>query len=183
MGDQVLNDNQVAALLAVAGGYDNRRPGELNVHAWGEASERSHWSLDEAVEAMHQHYATSTDFAMPAHITKIIRATRRAVAELDHAEQLKAIPDGARKSFGHLYAGKLAESKRQSANQRDLVLAHPDLAAQLCQPPIGFKNADDWNGWVPPERDANGRVNDSPRALALGGLIGEAQHRARQASA
>lgn len=179
----MLNANQITALLAVAGGYDNRRPGELNIRSWQEASDRGHWSLDEATEAIHQHYALATEFAMPGHITTIVKTTRRHITELEHAAQLAAIPAGARKSFKHLYEGQLAASKQQSVHQLELVLAHPDLAAKLTQPPIGYKHADDWNGWVPPELDSNGRTNDAPRAVALGHLIGEAQHRARQASA
>jgi len=70
----MLTDDQVRALLAVAMGYDNRRPGKLNIAAWTEAAARGRWNFDDAVEAIHAHYAESTEFLMPAHITKRIRA-------------------------------------------------------------------------------------------------------------
>lgn len=75
-----LPDDQIRALLAVAMGYDNRRPGELNVAAWREGSARGRWTLAAAAEAIHQHYARSTDFLMPAHITQLLAADRRQPA-------------------------------------------------------------------------------------------------------
>jgi hypothetical protein len=57
--------------------YDNRKPGESTVAAWQEAAERSRWTFDEAREAIYQHYANSTEFLMPGHITAAIRAARR----------------------------------------------------------------------------------------------------------
>ncbi|MGW4525148.1 hypothetical protein [Amycolatopsis sp. NPDC004378] len=65
----MLTDDQIRALLAVAMGYDNRRPGELNVAAWREAATRGRWTFDAAVDAIHDHYARNTDFLMPGHIT------------------------------------------------------------------------------------------------------------------
>jgi hypothetical protein len=69
----MLNDNQIAALLAVAGGYDNRRPGELNVASWSEASKRGRWTFDAAVEAIHAYYNENREWIMPADITKRIK--------------------------------------------------------------------------------------------------------------
>jgi hypothetical protein len=76
----MLTDDQITALLAVAAGYDNRRPGELNVAAWREASGRGRWSFDAAVEAIHSHYATKREFLMPADITTFVRAKSRQPA-------------------------------------------------------------------------------------------------------
>lgn len=69
-------DTRIRALLAVAMGYDNRRPGDLNVVAWREAASRARWTFDAALEAIHQHYAESTEFLMPAHITQRVKAMR-----------------------------------------------------------------------------------------------------------
>lgn len=68
----------VRALLAVAMSYDNRRPGEANLMAWAEAAERGRWTFESAREAIHAHYARSTEFLMPAHITAALRAQRSA---------------------------------------------------------------------------------------------------------
>jgi hypothetical protein len=73
----MLTDDQITALLAVAAGYDNRRPGELNVAAWREASARGRWNIADAVEAIHSHYATKREFLMPADITTFIRSKSR----------------------------------------------------------------------------------------------------------
>ncbi len=59
---------------------------------------------------------------------------------------------------------------------RAMVLAHPDLAAKLCQPPLSYQRPEQWNGFVPPEY-FNGRPNDSPRRAALVAIIAEAQSR------
>jgi hypothetical protein len=68
--------DDVKKLLAVAMGYDNRNPGQLNVAAWSEAAQRGRWTLGEAVEAVHTHYATETTWLMPAHITRLVKAGR-----------------------------------------------------------------------------------------------------------
>jgi hypothetical protein len=75
-----VTEDQIRALLATAMAYDNRRPGDANVAAWQEAATRARWTFDEAVEAIHAHYATSTDFLMPGHITDRVRASRRQPA-------------------------------------------------------------------------------------------------------
>ncbi len=86
-----LTDEEIRAVLAAAMGYDNRRPGDLNVAAWQEASEIGRWTLGEAVEAVHQHYATRTDFLMPGHVTQHIRAARRT-APMPAERQLPTAP-------------------------------------------------------------------------------------------
>ena len=69
----MLTEEEVRAVLAAAMGYDNRRPGDLNVAAWREASDIGRWTLGEAVEAVHQHYARQRDFLMPADVTEFVR--------------------------------------------------------------------------------------------------------------
>lgn len=77
MNYQPLSQDQVAALVAVAMAYDNRSPGEANLLAWAEAATRARWTFDAAREAIHEHYATSTDFLMPGHVTALIKQARR----------------------------------------------------------------------------------------------------------
>jgi hypothetical protein len=85
-----ITELEIRALLAVVMAYDNRRPGEANVTAWLEQGIRCRWTYDEAREAVHAHFAASTDFLMPAHITAHIRAERQkqpaAYAELEPAQ-------------------------------------------------------------------------------------------------
>lgn len=76
-----LDDSQIKIVLAAAMSYDNRKlPGVANRAAWVEAARRANWTLDAAVEAVHQHYAVNTEFLMPGHITQLIRAERRQPA-------------------------------------------------------------------------------------------------------
>jgi hypothetical protein len=72
-----MREQQVRLLLAAAVAYDNRRPGDGNIRAWIEAADRGRWNYEEALEALHQHYAESTDFLMPGHITQRLRSARR----------------------------------------------------------------------------------------------------------
>jgi hypothetical protein len=82
--------------------YDNRKPGEANIAAWTEAAARGRWSFEAALEAIHTHYVTSTDFLMPAHITMALRAKARQPtpfaeleasqpASVEHAERMSAL--------------------------------------------------------------------------------------------
>ena len=72
-----MTEQEIRQLLAAAMAYDNRKPGEANIAAWTEAAKRGRWSFDAALEAIHTHYAASSVFVMPAHITAIIRAAMR----------------------------------------------------------------------------------------------------------
>lgn len=79
-----LTDPEVKIVLAAAMSYDNRKlPGVANRAAWAESARRASWTLEAAVEAVHQHYATSTEFLMPGHITALIRAERRQPAPFE----------------------------------------------------------------------------------------------------
>lgn len=80
-----LSEQNIKKLLAVVMAYDNRKPGAMSVLAWGEAARRGRWTFDAALEAVHQHYATSTEFLMPAHLTTLIRARMRAPQPVSEA--------------------------------------------------------------------------------------------------
>lgn len=73
-----MTEPEVRRLLAAAMAYDNRKPGEANIAAWTEAANRGRWTFDDALEAVHEHYARSSVFLMPAHITKAIRPATTA---------------------------------------------------------------------------------------------------------
>jgi len=62
---------------------------------------------------------------------------------------------------------------------REAVLAHPDLAERLTQPPLGYAQPSQWNGFVPPEL-FNNQINDSPRRAALVAVVDEALARSEQ---
>lgn len=79
-------------------------------------------------------------------------------------------------------AARIAAQARATAKElRTLVLSYPDLATRLTEPPIGFKHADQWTGYVPPAFDADvGGVvkpNRSPIREALLDIVTEAAAR------
>jgi hypothetical protein len=78
---ETITQDQVRALLATAMAIDNRRPGEAAVIAWHDLGNEARWTFPEALAAIKSHYRESTEFLMPGHITKLIRAGRRADAE------------------------------------------------------------------------------------------------------
>ena len=82
--------------------------------------------------------------------------------------------------------------------RRDRVLAYPDLAKRLTEPPLGFADPTDWTGWIPPATEpeqpcgvwcgrnhrcdvhAVARRNDSPRRRAFVDIAAEAWRRDHQ---
>lgn len=48
------------------------------------------------------------------------------------------------------YREARAASKSESQARRDRVLAHPDLAKRLTQPPLSLSQPTKWSGWIPP---------------------------------
>lgn len=71
---------EVDQLLAVIMSYDNRDAGDSVRLGWAEAASRGRWTRDEAIEAVHAHYAERAEWCMPAHVTGRIRAARQDVA-------------------------------------------------------------------------------------------------------
>ncbi|WP_348240627.1 hypothetical protein, partial [Salmonella enterica] len=69
--------DEVVDLQSGISAYDNRKPNPAAVLAWGTADELGRWTLPEAVAAVHAHFAESTDYLMPAHITTRVKATRQ----------------------------------------------------------------------------------------------------------
>jgi len=86
-----MTEQEIRALLAVAMAYDNRKPGQATVAAWTEAATRGRWAFDDAVEAVHAHFAESTEWLMPAHVTQRLRAQRSGPAAV---AELLALPAG-----------------------------------------------------------------------------------------
>lgn len=77
----------------------------------------------------------------------------------------------------------LADAKRETQERRKRVLAHPDLAAQLTQPPLALTDPVKWNGYIPPRTLPSGdgnpydKVNDSPVRRQLVAIAAEALRR------
>lgn len=84
--------DEVINLLTAAAAYDKRKPDAATLAAWSETARRARWTFDLALDAIHEHYMDSTEFVMPAHITRKVQAARRAAVERDHAASLAAEP-------------------------------------------------------------------------------------------
>ena len=91
-----MNPSDAAILLTIAAAHDNRTVGRTNAEAWAAALPDS-LDLEEAKQAIHAHYGTSTDWLMPAHITagvaRIRRERIREAGTLSPPEWLLAIED------------------------------------------------------------------------------------------
>lgn len=71
-----MNNGEILDLLSVIQMYDGRTVGESDVRVWADASERGRWAYAQAQEAVKAHYAESTDWIQPGHVTQRIRTQR-----------------------------------------------------------------------------------------------------------
>lgn len=117
--------DEVLDLLSVAIAYDNRRPDEAQVVAWEEAARRGRWTFGEAREALLDHYARTTDFVMPGHITEALRVRRSAPPPARAA--LPAAPPASRERVAAVVAavGKQLGWDGPEPDERRAILAHP----------------------------------------------------------
>lgn len=72
-----MTEDEVIGLLQVAAMYDHRNIGQTEITAWSDAAGRGRWTADAAQDAIRRHYATSTAYLMPGHVTELLRAERR----------------------------------------------------------------------------------------------------------
>ena len=87
-----MNRNDIIDLLSVAAAYDRRTIGEADILAWSEAARRATWDARKAVDAIHEHYAQTSKWIMPGHITEQIRIRSRQPAPAGEVLQLNPAP-------------------------------------------------------------------------------------------
>jgi len=63
-----------------------------------------------------------------------------------------------------------SEASQRAHNRFVRVRAYPDLAERL-RVSMGYVRFDQWNGFVPPARDPDGRPNNSPVRLELVAIL------------
>jgi hypothetical protein len=69
-----VNPNDAARLLAVAAAFDNRKPDSTSAQAWALAlGDRR---FEECQRAIVEHYQTSTEWIMPAHVIAAVKKVR-----------------------------------------------------------------------------------------------------------
>lgn len=91
-------------------------------------------------------------------------------------EQMSRLEPGTRE---HNVRQQIFVADMELAERRRLVLSHPDLAARLCEPPLGYTKPAQWSGFIPPE-EFNGEHNRSPRRDALIDIAAEALRREQE---
>lgn len=174
-----MTPEQIIDLLSICAGYDQRTVGQGDVEAWRLALDDPrvpNLSFDEAVDAVIMHYRDSTDFVKPAHVLAYVKAERRTnLARLMPANGVDTT--AAYEGIGELWRRQHADAMARREANRAAVLAHPDLAERLTQPPIGYTKPEQWHGGTGPDT-FNGGHNDSPRHAALAELVAEAMRRA-----
>lgn len=77
----------------------------------------------------------------------------------------------------------IREAAEAAAARRARVLAHPDIARRLTDPPLCYRNPEAWNGHVPPatiEGPAGPVRNTSRMRLALISILTATQERERE---
>lgn len=75
------------------------------------------------------------------------------------------------------YLRSMQEAARaECVRRRALVLAYPDLAQRLTEPPHGWTAPERWNGYIPPAT-WNQSPNTAPQRRALLELVAEAERR------
>ncbi|MFE6304997.1 hypothetical protein [Nocardiopsis sp. NPDC057823] len=69
-----MTEQHILTVLAKASAFDNRRPDAAAAAAWLEAI--GDLPVEDALEAVVEHYATATDYLRPGHIRAIVERTR-----------------------------------------------------------------------------------------------------------
>lgn len=85
--------------------------------------------------------------------------------------------------WGDLWRVTVARAHEAAQARRARVLAHDDLRAALCLPPLAYERPEQWSGYVPPQtwprRHGDG-LNASPRRVALVDIAAEAFRREQE---
>lgn len=136
MSPHAPTEGEIRQLLAIAMAYDHRKPGDSTVMAWVEAARRGRWTFDEAREAILNHFATSTEYLMPGHVTTAIRESRSQPpprAALPAAPANPASPDRIREIIREL-AARLGWAGRRASPEETAALA---FSCPYCGAAIG----------------------------------------------
>ena len=114
-----MNVTEASKFLAMVAAYDNRRVTEQAAQAW--AGALPHIDPAEAWAAAQEHFATSTDYLLPAHITAGVRRAHEAkIREEAHHRQLGARADWLAPDLHDSDAVRTAKA----SIRRDIVRAH-----------------------------------------------------------
>lgn len=85
-----MNRSEIAVLLALAAGRDQRTVGESDVLAWHE--DVGDLEFADARAALGRHYRESTDRIMPAHVRRLVRVIREERRGHEQPSEPRALP-------------------------------------------------------------------------------------------
>lgn len=120
-----MTDDEIIDLLTAAAAYDRRTVGEGDVLAWLEVAREGRWTFPEALAAIHTHFAHSTAWLMPAHVTELIRQERRQPPRHNRL----ALRGGPLPATDQTRTAAMAEIRRVLARPDGLPHAVQDLTA------------------------------------------------------
>ena len=174
-----MTPEQTSDILDTAASFDRRKIGDVDVAAWHEALGQLDPNL--CIDAVIDYYRTEIRPIMPSDI-------RRRVIAIRNEQISRELPDGTPNPEAYArimdrLQPVMDQAKATTEANRAAVLAHPDLAKKLTQPPLDYARPEQWNGFIPPKLVATEdgyELNDSPRRRALLRLVEEAH--ARKAS-
>lgn len=109
-----MTHDEIVHMLQIMSAYDSRKIDGPSIAAWKEAAARARWDSRDALESIHEHYAKSTAWIMPGHVTELIRASKRHPAPVGEVLSLPTAPPASPETRAALMAEirALADSKR-----------------------------------------------------------------------
>lgn len=135
-----MTHDEIVDLLTAISAYDNRKPNPASVLAWGKAAELGRWTLQEALQAVHEHFSENPDYLMPAHVTTRVKATRQDLALRQQQRELEAAPvDPAAAARIQQVVGELAQSMGWSEERQDRKGFALRVACPHCHAPAGVR--------------------------------------------
>ena len=165
-----MSPDEIVDLLTLCTAYDQRTVGHGDKAAWHAALFKL--DPDEAQAAVIAHYQDSTQRIMPADIYR--RCRPQAIRRLTSVPA-PAVSDGPPDPdrWHRMWQAALTASEAECAARRAVVLADPDIASRLRDRPLGYRHAEQWTGFVPPET-FNGARNQTWEREALAGIVADA---------
>jgi len=120
-----MNNGEVIDVLSVITAYDGRNAGAAELNVWAEAAKRGRWRFADAVDAVHEHYAESTAWLMPGHVTERIRRKRADPPRSNALPQATPRPaaDAHIRRVCEWVADRLAVDREATADERRSALA------------------------------------------------------------
>lgn len=108
-----MTHDEIVQLLQVISAYDSRKIDGPTVAAWKESAARGRWKSESAFEAVHTHFAKSTAWLMPGHVSELIRAGNRHPAPASEVLSVERGAPASEETRTRLMAEirKLADSK------------------------------------------------------------------------